>query len=95
MPRRRWCGVAALVLGVGLMTAGQARTEEAPATNPQGPAHQTEAVEKTPSVSEKAATKQPATESAPKPARKAKPFKRFRPSEEIHVDKEVDFPSDI
>jgi hypothetical protein len=99
MPRLQWCGVAALLLSVGLMTAGQARTEEAPANTPQGPASQTEAVAKTPSVSGEAATTpaapQPAAKPPPKPARQAKPLERFRPSEEIHVDKAVDFPSDI
>ena len=98
MPRLRWCGVAALLLGVGLLAAGQARSAESTANNPQAPAAQTEAVAKPPSTSGEAATTPatpPPAAKPPKPAGKAKPYKRFRPSEEIHVDKEVDFPSDI
>ena len=99
MPRLKWCWVATLMLGAGLMTAVQARTEEAPANTPQSPASQTEAAAKTPSESGEAAktpaAPEPAAKPPPKPARKAKPLERFRPSEEIHVDKEVDFPSDI
>ena len=99
MPRLRWYGVAALLLGVGLMSTGQARAEEEPANTPQSPASQTEAAAKPPSEPGAAATTpatpEPAAKPPSKPARKAKPYKRFRPSEEIHVDKEVDFPSDI
>jgi hypothetical protein len=91
--------LVALLLALGLMAAGTARAEEASATAPKDPGAQTATVEKTPSVSKQEAppptTSPPADQPRPKSARPNKPLKRFRPSEEIHVDKAVDFPSDI
>lgn len=93
--RPRW--MAALLLGAGLMAAGQGRAEEAPTPPLKDPASQTATVEETQSVPGGAtstpAAPQPAAK--PPPTRKSQPLKRFRPSEEIHVDKEVDFPADI
>ncbi len=98
MPWLKWCWTAVLLLGLGLATAAPARTEEAASPASESPAP-TAAAEKTPPAAAETPAASPASPPAAKPpsrpARKAKPLKRFRPSEEIHVDKEVDFPSDI